>query len=96
MQTTGKKESATSTNTDRLQPKFKLTEKGHVHQPIGGKNRSDDKNPLQSLTYGGNHCKIDCPQQKISRPQIYIIQEARIVGDVAQSVSRIYAIVDSR
>lgn len=96
MQTTGKNEGATSTNTGRLQPKFKPTEKGHVHQPIGGQNRSDDKNPLQYLTYGGNHRKVDCLQRKTSRPQIYNIQKARTVGDVAQSISRIYAVVDNR
>jgi len=33
--------------------------KGHVNQPIGGKNRSNDKKALQGWTCGGNYSKID-------------------------------------
>jgi len=75
------------------QKKFNAARQGHGSQQ---EHKGDGTRWLECWTYHKEHLNINYPQNKGGRPKIYIAQEAYTIGDVGQSVPRIYATLDNK
>eukprot|EP00253_Pinus_taeda_P006366 PITA_06366 len=77
------------------QKRFNAARQGYGPQQQRKQHRGEDTGQLECWTCGEEHLRRDCLSYQGGRPKMYSAQEAQTVGNVGQSIPRIYGAVDN-